>query len=188
MLPTAPSPMPVSQIKPPLLYQTEENIRCPGLGKAHIEASRNLSTNFRKNWSKSLPNYELYPTWSLFCYCFFVFFKLELKSAFSRKSTAKFSSCATCTSNTAKCLDCHALLQLPQTSMKCFQLSPLLQEGGGRSQTWLDTWSKRELYSAACQCSRKLKQGWMAIWRSTFSSCWTSSCMKPLWLLVSFWC
>lgn len=55
-----------------------------------------------------------------FCYCFLVFFNLELKLALSRKSRAKFSSCATCTSNTAKCLACHAFLQLSQTlgSMK----------------------------------------------------------------------
>lgn len=55
-----------------------------------------------------------------FCYCFLVFFNLELKLALSRKRRAKFSSCATCTSNTAKCLACHAFLQLSQTlgSMK----------------------------------------------------------------------
>lgn len=112
----------------------------------------------------------------------FVFFKLELELVFSRKSTANFSSCATCTSNTAKSLSCHELLQLPQTlgSINCSQLSPLLQESGGRSETWLDTWSKRKPYSAACQCSRKLKQGWMSIWRCNFSSWWTSPLHETL--------
>lgn len=63
----------VSKTKPPFLNQTEENISYPDLGKAHTDTSRNLSTNFRNNWSKSLPNHELYPKWSLFCYCFLLF-------------------------------------------------------------------------------------------------------------------